>query len=74
MGASCVYSSSVLSMCSSSVLSVCSSSVLSVCRKSVLSVCSSSKSTGWKLFEEMDSEKVRGGDAAVLYTWTLAKL
>ena len=61
-------------MCSKSVLSVCSSSVLSVCRKSVLCVCSSSKSTGWKLFEEMDSEKVRGGDAAVLYTWTLGKL
>jgi hypothetical protein len=37
-------------------------------------VCSSSKSTGWKLFEEMDFEKVRGGEAAVLYTWTLAKL
>jgi hypothetical protein len=48
--------------------------VLGACRKTVLSVGSSSKSTGWKLFEEMDSEKVRGGDAAVLYTWTLGKL
>jgi hypothetical protein len=25
-------------------------------------------------FSQMDFEKVRGGDAAVLYTWTLAKL
>jgi hypothetical protein len=25
------------------------------------------KSTGWKLFEEVDFEKVRGGEAAVLY-------
>jgi hypothetical protein len=25
-------------------------------------------------FSQMDFEKVRGGEAAVLYTWTLAKL